>query len=377
MFAQRKKQYGVARPSPPEVGLQWPKDAQGTRSSTVTGQVALAMSMMEEDVSSAVAVLQERKWRFGYAKHFVRNVELCCRDEQTCLNVARRGLEHLHNTFEFIRDGKTMTLREAMTTYTGGFADMKVIKGEGQRMGAYKVPYREAAYPRVSPLIDLTEDTLQKQLEKWVAQGTIEPSARDAIAAVVKHEDWRDLSDRYFVLLGAGSAMGPLQVLLALGANVIAIDLDRDFIWKRLIKLARESAGTLIFPTKKKASELTTDDELARNAGANLFTDIPEICNWLSDLMPKEKFTIGGYAYLDGERHVRVSLAMDAIMSGVAKRRKTETSLAYLCSPTDVFVVDKETRDAAAENYRRKAAPTWLGAVVKLFVKTVRGGAER
>ena len=40
-----------------------------------------------------------------------------------------------------------------------------------------------------------------------------------------------DLSQRFFVLLGAGSAMGPLQVLLALGANVIAVDLDRKGIW--------------------------------------------------------------------------------------------------------------------------------------------------
>jgi hypothetical protein len=40
-----------------------------------------------------------------------------------------------------------------------------------------------------------------------------------------------DLSKRYFVLLGAGSAMGPLQVLLSLGANVIAVDLDRANIW--------------------------------------------------------------------------------------------------------------------------------------------------
>lgn len=45
--------------------------------------------------------------------------------------------------------------------------------------------------------------------------------------------------------------MGPLQVLLALGANVIALDLDRPHIWKRLITLARESAGKLIFPVKK------------------------------------------------------------------------------------------------------------------------------
>jgi len=32
-----------------------------------------------------------------------------------------------------------------------------------------------------------------------------------------------DLSDRYFVLLGAGSAMGPYSALLALGANILQL----------------------------------------------------------------------------------------------------------------------------------------------------------
>jgi hypothetical protein len=34
---------------------------------------------------------------------------------------------------------------------------------------------------------------------------------------VIKTKQWLDLSDQYVVLLGAGSAMGPLLVLLALG----------------------------------------------------------------------------------------------------------------------------------------------------------------
>lgn len=56
------------------------------------------------------------------------------------------------------------------------------------------------------------------------------------------------------MLLGAGSAMGPLLTLLSLGANVIAIDLDRKGIWDRLIRETRNSPGALIFPLKKKQS---------------------------------------------------------------------------------------------------------------------------
>jgi hypothetical protein len=35
-----------------------------------------------------------------------------------------------------------------------------------------------------------------------------------------------------------------------LGANVIAVDLDRPNIWKRLIDIARNSCGKLYFPMK-------------------------------------------------------------------------------------------------------------------------------
>lgn len=42
------------------------------------------------------------------------------------------------------------------------------------------------------------------------------------------------------------------------------------------------------------SAELTTDELLFANAGANLFTDTPEIANWLANLMPDKDFTIGG-----------------------------------------------------------------------------------
>ena len=42
--------------------------------------------------------------------------------------------------------------------------------------------------------------------------------------------------------------MGPYEILLAHGANIIAVDLNRAFIWKRLITMARNSPGRIIFP---------------------------------------------------------------------------------------------------------------------------------
>jgi hypothetical protein len=197
----------------------------------------------------------------------------------------------------------------------------------------------------------LKGQALKDQVKKWVDYGTIEPSAGEAIIGCVDNPKWCDLSDKYFVLLGAGSAMGPLLVLLSLGANVIAVDLDRPNIWSRLIGLARKSKGTMTFPLKKEQSKCTTDDDLYAQAGCNLFTHTPMIRDWLMGLYKGEKFTVGSYAYLNGALHVQVSLAMDAITRDLSEKR-AGTSLAYLCTPTDLHLVPKEAWDASVQNFK-------------------------
>jgi hypothetical protein len=195
----------------------------------------------------------------------------------------------------------------------------------------------------------LKGEALVAQLEKWAAYGTIEPSAAEAIAAVAKNPKWADLSDKYFVLLGAGSAMGPFLVLMALGANIIAVDLDRAPIWKRLISVAEQSCGTITFPLKKPQADIKTPEELYENAGSNLITQAPEINNWLQTVYPDKPLTVGCYVYLDGEAHVKVALACDAIMKGMSESRKS--TLAFLCTPTDAHVITEEARKAALSNY--------------------------
>jgi hypothetical protein len=47
----------------------------------------------------------------------------------------------------------------------------------------------------------LEGEALQKQVERWVAYGTIEPSAGEAILAVMRTGEWRDL--RYMDVLSS------------------------------------------------------------------------------------------------------------------------------------------------------------------------------
>lgn len=70
--------------------------------------------------------------------------------------------------------------------------------------------------------------------------------------------------------------------------------------------------------------------------GCDLLTQTPEIAHWLSQM--QEPLDLAAIAYLDGERHVRVSIAMDAIMATVSQA-KPDTTLMFMATPTDVFAV--------------------------------------
>jgi hypothetical protein len=236
-----------------------------------------------------------------------------------------------------------MTFKEAMSSKANGEFHTGFIKGEGNtRTDRLEIPYKGKT---------LYGEELIKQVDKWVSYGTIEPSCGDAIKKCVENPKWLDVSGRYFVLLGAGSAMGPLLVLMALGANVIAIDLDRPQIWKRLIDIAKRSSGSITFPMKCAQKECKTEDDIIDNAGCNLFTNTPMIRDWLMDLYKGKPFTVGSYAYLNGALHVQVSLAMDSICRDLSEKR-ANTSLAYLCTPTDLHLIPEEAHRAQKDHLK-------------------------
>mmetsp|Transcript_1300 Transcript_1300/g.2391 ORF Transcript_1300/g.2391 Transcript_1300/m.2391 type:complete len:533 (-) Transcript_1300:30-1628(-) len=334
-------------------GIQFPLGVKGDRSTTAAGIAALSAALrpVDSNLADEVSQLSSKSFRFKYNDYYVKLVELSAQSPENALQIARAGLEYLHNSFEFHRLGNSQSIAAAMETptsharfHTAEIAGSKAWSGTP----SISVPYGNGT---------LSGPALRGQLSRWARYGTIEKSAADAIRSLSEKPDWLDLRGKYFVLLGAGSAMGPLPMLLALGATVVAIDLDRTAIWQRLIELARKSPGKLIFPVKKPFSELSNDDSsLYANSGCNLFTDTPEILDWLVGVAPGEQLVVGSYAYLDGAKHVQVSLAMDAIISGlIAKRGKKEIMVASLCTPTDCFVVPQEAYAAQLENL--KSAP--------------------
>lgn len=350
MVGNRKSAFKkrFAKPPPPPRGIVFPisgqKGGKNERSSTPVNKEILASAVGAMNPTKAEKVRSAKGYRFTYVKHLIGLVEEQCMSPEACLKIAQAGLNRAYEIFEFVApDGSTVSLKEAMSTKTTEKFCTGFVKGEAARGDAVmEVPYNGKT---------LKGEALKKQVKEWVDYGTIEASAGEAIIGCVENPEWCDLSDKYFVLLGAGSAMGPLHVLLALGANVIAVDLDRPFIWKRLIGLAKKSSGTMTFPLKQEQSTFKTEEEMFASAGCNLFTHTPMIRDWLMGLYPGKSFTVGSYAYLNGALHVQVSLAMDAITRDLSEKRPG-TSLAYLCTPTDLHLVPKEAWDASVANYK-------------------------
>jgi hypothetical protein len=96
----------------------------------------------------------------------------------------------------------------------------------------------------------------------------------------------------------------------------------------------------------------------AAAAGADLVRDSAAVADWLAEL--PGTLTVGNYAYADGGMHVRLSAAADAITQRVAAARD-DVGLAFLATPTDVFVVPRDAvlHSAAAWDDRSRVARTF------------------
>lgn len=338
-----------------------PADASGKRSSLAINQETFAVAVGAVDKERAAKVRAEKKWRGKYVQYVCENVRASLTSPDAALKVANAGLNHLHESMRFVRDGQETSLAEAMKKYTTSKYTQCVIQGEQPLKSKFGVPYK--LFGKKGDLVELTDNELRVQIDKWVKQGVIEVSAAHALNKVAENPGWCDLSDQYFVLFGASSAMGPYPILMAHGANVIALDLwlpDGKFsaVWKRLFETAKNSSGRLIFPVRGKVSEKDSIEVLSSAAGCNLISEAPEIRTWLMDLLPEKRLICFALAYLDGPLFVKVSMAMDAIIQELVGRkkgegRKVKPALAYLCTPTDCHVCTTASVTAATANSRK------------------------
>ena len=275
---------------------------------------------------------------------------------------ARKGLEYLYANFEFVDGAGTATpFGAAMgsgATVTGRSLKSVKLQGSGESTTTYAVPYDGGWHPSTPQALPstITGTALKAQLDTWASTGIVERDAADAVQWTSSYlAKGGSLSDAHFVLIGAGSAMGPCAKLLELSANVVAIDIPGSWgkgskrpasgVWKRLFALADQGGGTLTVPVDVTSRATSRDrDALAEAAGCDLMMEPREIAAWLEQwvqtLPKKARVCVGNYTYLDGELHVKLALCADFLIKTVLEasaKLTTPAACAFLCTPTDAL----------------------------------------
>lgn len=216
----------------PQVGIVFPPGPKGDRSTSAAGKGIIGASLKAVDAEAAAKCEKERNWRYGYNKHFLKHVKLGCSTPAAALAGAKAGLDYVYDNFEFIaKEGDAaVPLRDEMKTNKTSFCTGK-FQGSGDRKGiALTIPYN-GGYTQANQTAPTDKDllkgtALKEQLANWATGGAMEPDAAAAVSFVSDYlGQGNDLSDCHFILIGAGSAMGPFGKLLEMGANIIALDI--------------------------------------------------------------------------------------------------------------------------------------------------------
>ena len=325
-------------------GLHFPLDPNtGKSSSSETGKTIISEALSLVDHAKAQAVLEDKNWRKHYPLYFKALVEHGIRSIENPIHIATQGLHKAQHSFDFYRDGQKYLLKDVMDVADIQKLYTVKIQGKSTVEPEWYVPYRGE---------NLQGQALLDQIELWQNTGIVEASHADALREVIAHPEWFDLSEKTMVLFGAASEAGPLSWLAKWKANIIAVDLPNERVWTKILNLIENGNATLHAPCLENLTADAPQSELIQKLGVNLLTQIPEIGHWLAQ--NPHKLNLAAIAYLDGEKHVRVSMAMDSIMSYVSEQ-KPDSSLMYMCTPTDIYAVPKEVIDASKEKFKLRS----------------------
>jgi hypothetical protein len=330
-----------------ELGVQFPS-VDGKRSTTTVSREVFSAAAATADASLAEDVAREKRWHVAYADHLRTLTAAAAASGAAGAAIARAGLDTLHQTFVMVdEDGIERPLDDAVAGTPARTFGTRTVAGTQVRTTELVMPYRGQQL-RGQQIID--------QANRWVRDGIVEPSFADAMTRVVEHPEWLDLTGRSFALLGAGAEMGPTELLLGWGADVHAVDIPVPAIWDRLASFATAGAGTLHVPTRPDGGD-----------GCDLIAEPAAVRAWLGRV--SDPLLIGNYAYADGADFVRVAMAADTVMVTL-QRARSDISLAYLATPTDVFAVPA----AAVAESRRRQAEGGLRMTAAALTRSLSGG---
>ncbi len=302
------------------------------------GRSVVADALRPVDQVGARAAEQATAWRTDYLVHFRRLVEAGLASPQAAIDVATGGLDSLHDQMRVVvPDGEERRLDKWEDT-SSGIEGVEVV-GNGAPVEELVLPFHGERLRGVG---------VRRRVESWARQGIVEPSVSEAIEAVLDNPDWLRLEGHTVAVLGAGAEMGPLPSLMRWGARVAAVDLDRPEIWKRLLVMAKEGAGSLVAPVHEGA-----EGPLEETAGVDLLRDVPAVERWLGE--QPGKLVVGNYVYADGATNTRVSMAVDELTIRL-QAASDDVALAFLATPTDVFAVPGDAVEQSTRAYESRSA---------------------
>jgi hypothetical protein len=342
------------------IGIAFPPGADGQPSSRLAGTHVMSAALGVFNASHAAEALREPRWRHAYPVHFRRLVEGGMRSLHVARESAHAGLSAAWDSLYFVTQDGTRSLGDALALQQPAL-DTATLRGRGDaRPVRWHVPFRGEL---------LQGSALEARIDDWLARGIIEPSAANALHRCLRHPEWFDLADRSLVLLGAGSEAGPLRWLARWRARIVAVDIAREPVWRRIAAVVADGNATLVAPVRRAVR--AGDDAWHADAGADLLSAAPAVAAWLRTL--DGPLDIAALGYLDGERHVRLALAMDMIQSALCDS-DPRTSLAWMATPTDVFAVPEATARRAMAAYEERSvgqraleAPLRLASGDRLF----------
>ena len=326
----------------------------GRRSTQLTSRAVFAEATRAVAPDVAHAIESSRNWHRDYVGVLADVEAASASSAKAAVLIARDGLDAVHRHLVFARDGAETPLSDALRHHAESVLETATVIGEGVHPGALTVPYRGQ---------ELSGDALRTRLDAWVAAGVVEPSFAAAIRLVVDNPDWLDARDLNVALIGAAAEMGPVDALSRWGATVLAVDVARPHVWERIVRAAKNGSGRLHAPVPAGADH----SDVVNSAGADLLTQLPEIRAWLDTFIGP--LVVGNYGYADGAAFVRVAAAADVLCADLCASR-SDTSLAYLASPTDVFAVPAAVVDAA----RDRGLTGRRGRIVGTPLRLLTGG---
>jgi hypothetical protein len=199
------------------VGVAWiPQEKSGEVSTTVSGK-SVWKAAATVNPGLVANIDEEKDWRHKYVNHVVALAELGVASNENGLKIAENGLHEMYKQFDYVQPGTgdRLSLEDALKRPAFTF---ETVEARGAKVA---LPPRIVKHSEA-----LVGEKAGELVQKWANYGSCEPDVASSVKAMLalpREELAAILEKHVFVLLGATSAMGPVEILLDLGATVIGV----------------------------------------------------------------------------------------------------------------------------------------------------------